>query len=227
MGPDDNSIQFAFPPNPTESRIRWARQVLNSSHGGIRFSLSIPRIHLKILNRLFVREETVKQLQVEVRWSLLPHILENWALRGYPKGPKGKGQFLIPFAKVALYAAHELVVQTESDQILMDRVREILTQDPLWNPLLDYAKETEQSLGVIQRSMVIFLANRTLKPAFQLHNILPLTERDYTEVYRDFLNPTDRTRITSSFSPDPAIQSSWFNRLLGPEGQAARDFDLL
>ena len=224
--PNHSRDQSLGLPSREESRFWWKKQVLHSMHSGLKFKLSLSRHYLPILDFLLGVKGRLDQLKLDVRWNLLPHILANWALRGIPRGPKARGQFLMPVAKAALLAANELVLRATEDKNLQWKILAIMGTDNFGKVLLQVAQEDEKDPQKIQRLTVIFLANRTLKPAWNKYKITPLTERDYTQAYAEFLDP-ESVRIMKGAFRLPQTKSRWFHRLLGPEGQAARDFGFL
>ena len=79
--------------------------------------------------------------------------------------------------------------------------------------------------------IVLYLTTRTLAPAWDKYNVIPFVLRKPSEVYKEFLNEQSRKSLRTHRSfmsvHQPDYEDSWCERLLGDEGQTARDFDLL
>jgi hypothetical protein len=74
------------------------------------------------------------------------------------------------------------------------------------------------------------LVDRAFSPAWEKYGLTRPADRDASEVYAEYLPPSVRARVEQALaqvSPHVAdLQPTWKRRLLGTEGQSARDFGL-
>ena len=214
----------------SESRFRWSIQVLRFKFAQVNFQLSIPLEFLKFLYNEF-GEEDLNDFEKEVRHNLFPAIFIDWALLGIPRGRKSKASYLLKTAKIALYMAHGLVAKAQTSQQLQNRIMDVLGRDKPWSGYLGKISENDDGSYGNRRNLVLILVTRTLHPAWDKYKVMQFALRNPTEVYREFLNKHSRKSLRSyrlSISARrPDFVDSWFERLLGDEGQTAHDFDLL
>lgn len=217
------------------SRLRQNTQCIAGAFSGVPFRITLPRLALRLIGNLTSTSEGFRELQQAIQGFLISPYLEEWAVRGLPRGPYGvQKQFVKSVAATALFMAREIMVRIgnddESDQSLRSALKNIVRNDP-YAKVLHLTAEMQGSVvtAAMQRQMALFLTQRTLRPLWAKYQLLSPTELDSNEAYKQFCPPPLRTSIKDILKGPfcTAFTENWTNRLLGPEGQAAIDFDLL
>jgi hypothetical protein len=143
-----------------------------------------------------------------------------------PRGARAIAPLMLPPVRWALLEAERLCTIAQADSSVRDRVHRVLGDD--FDPR-----------GWKQNAVA--LVSRTFRGAWAKYDVKPpeaRTEGDAGDVYRQLVPAAYRRKILAVFKDaqqDAAagvpeaevIHERWTERLLGPEGQAARDFDLI
>ncbi len=194
---------------------RSPRRAGREGHTGFRYQLKVERADLAA-RVSFLPPRALRLLRLEARLSLWPHEFVQWTLKRRARGPKAQASRLLQVARVALFVAEELVARAERHRLLQSRIYAAI-QDEHLPPLLT-------------REVAIILADRSLRPAWRKYGVVPLVDRDEYQLFNKLLRPSARRALAEGLTTAPNRQSiltAWIDRLLGPEGQAARDFALL
>ena len=180
----------------------------------LRMLVSIRETDLAGLGVLLSTDHDVsRRLAFELRVNLFPAALTEWSgLKRRPRGKSGSlaAQHLQRVARVAMLVADGLILRARDDAKLRRRV---------WAAL-----EDDVEPGALTRQVAIALVDRSLRPAWEHFGKASLVDREPADVYRELLSRTPAKRLRNM---DPETMQSWERRLLGPAGQAARDFDLI
>lgn len=175
--------QFLLVPDPRESRHRWHIQRLKGEYPGIPssglggwrprhsipYTIKIPRVTLQALVPVLASDRGFKEVLFAVGWNLLPTIFVGWALRGRPRGPRVRAQFLMPVARMALCMALRLTEQAQHGVALRRRIEGVLRPEGF------ESNHWQRPDG--RRDAALLLTDRTLKPAWKACGVRSLNER--------------------------------------------------
>jgi len=138
-----------------------------------------------------------------------------------PRGAKSTASVMMRPVRFALLEAQKLCVEAASDATVRANIQRVLGANFDAHP-----KRWRQN--------AIMIVSRAFRGAWERYHVKPpeaRTEGDAVDVYRTLLPAAHRTSALKAFrehvrNPE-RVHELWRERLLGPEGQAARDFDLI
>ena len=152
------------------SRLRQNTQCIAGAMCGMPFQISLPRLALRLIGNLTSTSEGFRELQLAVVEFLISPYLEEWSVRGLPRGPHGvQKQFVKSIAATALFMARELMIRIgnhdENDQKLRSALKNIVRNDA-YAKVLQLTAEMQGAMvsAAMQRQMALFLTQRTLRP---------------------------------------------------------------
>jgi hypothetical protein len=194
--------------------------ILRGCYGdpGITYRLKSSRGDLKRLSLLSVEHETfLKALYLELMLCLFPPELFDGLVQTRARGAKHSAQRLLRPVRPALLVAEQIIRRASRDAPLRRSLARILGSD--------YTLD-----GPGWRLAAVKLVDRAFSPAWEKYGLTRPADRDASEVYAEYLPPSVRARVEQALaqvSPhDADLLPTWERRLLGPEGQSARDFGL-
>ena len=158
-----------------------------------------------------------------IKNALLPNEFAEWTMNGGPRGPKRYARFLLPIASAALWAAEQMLTQAQANEKLQGKIDQAFLDN---TPEHRHLRDRLRSYADSPRQVAIMLADRSLGPAWQRFGVKPLLTRRMRDVYRELLPVTERNELAFQLRR-PKDLDTWFDILLGPQGQAAVEFDLL
>jgi hypothetical protein len=196
------------------ARHRKGLQVVHARYRRAPITITLRRADLKGLDR-WLELGRARELRYSIRTVLLSHHLVDWCLNGKPRGRTWAAAYLLPVARSAWFYAERLVETARDDRALRQQIEGVLRGSASTRELVpgDVTRSTPEE-------QIRALVDRTLRPAWRIWGVAAPAGRAYA-----LLEPAER-RLRAEHS-DPETECTWRARLLGPEGQAARDFDLL
>ena len=161
-------------------------------------------------------QEGQRELRILLALYVLSPYLMDLALHDLPRGQHSLSiRFLRPSIAYALVMARELVIRAQNgNETLRKRLDEIRRSE-------DFAVAGDDS------ELDILLAERTLRPVWKKYNLQTPLDIGRAEVNRQFGSEFPKIHELLNGPLSKNALRCWFKRLLGPEGQTAKDFDLL
>jgi hypothetical protein len=177
-----------------------------------RYQLKVERTDLAA-HASFLPPHGLRLLQFEARSSLWPKEFIQWTLTGRPRGPKVQASRFLQVARMALLEAKNLVARAKEDTALQDRIKNAIRREDLL--LRDDV------------AVAIALVDRSLRPAWKKYGVVPLSKRE-GDPFKKLLAP-DKRSLAKWIAAAPnreRLRTAWLERLIGQEGQTAKDFGL-
>jgi hypothetical protein len=195
---------------------------LETGKPGFPFTISISRADMDLV----AREGNARRVATEIQILFADRdVLAAGAGRRRPRGARVNAAELLTPVRWGLLEAEQLCKVAQADAIVRARVKGVL------------GDEFEPTRW---RQNAVLLVSRAFRPAWARYGVKPLearTEGDAGDVYKALLPAARRRALLAAFEQAeallkdsthaPWIHARWVERLLGPEGQAARDFELV
>lgn len=189
------------------------------------FKIRVPRPDLAVLAEELWRQVDGGGRRVYTELQLLFDApVEEWALGRQPRGAHARAWRLLRPVRCALLEAEHLAKIAQADAIVRARVRSALGRE---------------FSSTRWRDNALLLVARAFRPAWATYRVKEpdaRAEGGARDVYRTLLPPRLRRALVAEYRESAAVlgqeymarvHEQWAERLLGPEGQAARDFDLI
>lgn len=183
------------------------------------------------VKKFFRQDGSFTGLRIELSFLLFPPHLRGYLIRP-PRGRKARGWPLRDCLPAALFFARHLVVdKAAGDPSLMKRFIEVLEGD---QACLDYIGPGADSLQALsQKRTVLALVDRAFRGAWGRYDVKALMKYALPkEVFDQYFYGQRRAHVMQAWKKfnkhgQEQVTIFWFGLLLGPPGQAARDFCLL
>jgi hypothetical protein len=217
---------------PTPPALRRRRLTLHGcylSDPGLPYTIRISKPDLERLVELVEWGPDGDTNRVHTEIQILfsePTLAAVAAGRRLPRGARPHASDLLIRVRWALLEAEQLCQVARADATVRERIKGVLGEDfdaKFW------------------RQNAILLVSRAFRPAWARYGIKPPDARtagDASDAYKALLPASYRKDVLASFKKSMSmrgapegmaawVHATWTERLLGPEGQAARDFDLV